>query len=323
MSFCAAWTGERLAVLDDQVRAELGHVFPSLWALTDGREVALQHERHRSHRAVRQLLEQLAEPRPLVLVLDDVHWADAASVELLGALLRRPPAAVLIALGMRSGQTSERLSGPLERAYREGVLTPIELRALSAEEARELLGETVDAAAAAGAVRGERRQPVLPPAARPVTRHRTSGQARSRCPSGRHRRACRGRRVVERGVAQLSEAGRLVLEGAAVAGDPFEPELAAASAATSETACDRRHRRALGARSGPLDRRPPPLPLPAPARSTRGLRSHPRRLAAGCPPTMRPAARRAWGDGGRARPPRGALSPRGRPRRGRDPARGR
>jgi DNA-binding CsgD family transcriptional regulator/tetratricopeptide (TPR) repeat protein len=34
----------------------------------------------------------------------------------------------------------------------------------------------------------------------------------------------------------LSNAGRLVLEGAAVAGDPFEPELAAAVAATSEAA---------------------------------------------------------------------------------------
>ena len=61
--------------------------------------LALQHERYRSHRAVRALLERLAEARPLVLVLDDLHWADSASVELLGALLRRPPAAaVLMAL---------------------------------------------------------------------------------------------------------------------------------------------------------------------------------------------------------------------------------
>jgi DNA-binding NarL/FixJ family response regulator len=36
-------------------------------------------------------------------------------------------------------------------------------------------------------------------------------------------------------LALLSPGGRLVLEGAAVAGDPFEPELAAAAAATSET----------------------------------------------------------------------------------------
>jgi DNA-binding NarL/FixJ family response regulator len=37
-------------------------------------------------------------------------------------------------------------------------------------------------------------------------------------------------------LALLSAEGRLVLEGAAVAGDPFEPELAAAAAATSEAA---------------------------------------------------------------------------------------
>ena len=38
-----------------------------------------------------KLLERLAATEPMVLVLDDVHWADKASVELLGALLRRPP----------------------------------------------------------------------------------------------------------------------------------------------------------------------------------------------------------------------------------------
>ena len=78
------------------MQAELAHVLPSLSALADGRAVAHQHERYRSHRAVRALLEQLAQTRPLVLVLDDFHWADPASVELLGALLRRPPAAAVL-----------------------------------------------------------------------------------------------------------------------------------------------------------------------------------------------------------------------------------
>ena len=73
--------------------------------------MALQHERYRSHRAVRALLEQLASTQPLVLVLDDLHWADSASVELLGALLRRPPAApVLMALAVRPRHVPERLS---------------------------------------------------------------------------------------------------------------------------------------------------------------------------------------------------------------------
>jgi len=85
-----------LAALDDEVQAELAHVFPSLSALAVGREVASQSDRYRSHRAVRGLLAQLAAARPLVLVLDDFHWADSASVELLGALLRRPPAAAVL-----------------------------------------------------------------------------------------------------------------------------------------------------------------------------------------------------------------------------------
>src|SRR6478735_2135266 len=125
----------RFVALDDDVRSELAHVFPSLTALASGRRVALQHERYRSHRAVRSLLEELASTQPLVLVLDDLHWADAASIELLGALLRRPPAApVLLALAMRPRHVPERLSSALERAWRADQLTRIELRALNAEE---------------------------------------------------------------------------------------------------------------------------------------------------------------------------------------------
>src|SRR5512133_361177 len=140
----------RLARLDEDVRTELAHVFPSLSALAPARQVALQHERYRSHRAVRALLEALAKTRPLVLVLDDFHWADSASAELLGALLRRPPAAaVLIAVSFRPRQMPERLAAALERAHRAAALTRIELDALTPLEARELLGETVDAADAA------------------------------------------------------------------------------------------------------------------------------------------------------------------------------
>src|SRR5436190_9493883 len=140
----------RLAALDDDVRTELAHVFPSLTALGTEREVALQHERYRSHRAVRELLEQLAAAQPLVLVLDDVHWADSASVELVGALLRRPPAApVLLALAVRPHQVPERLSAALDRAHRTETLSRIELGALSPEEARQLLGAAVEHADAA------------------------------------------------------------------------------------------------------------------------------------------------------------------------------
>ena len=46
----------------------------------------------RTHRAVRALLEALGAGSRVVLALDDVHWADDASLELIGHLLRRPAA---------------------------------------------------------------------------------------------------------------------------------------------------------------------------------------------------------------------------------------
>jgi predicted ATPase len=111
----------RLANLDDATRAELAHIFPSL----DGG--ARDEARYRLHRAARALLEELARPKPLVLILDDLHWADSGSLELLGSLLRRPPAApVLLALAVRPRQVPERLVAALERVRRIvlGELTP-------------------------------------------------------------------------------------------------------------------------------------------------------------------------------------------------------
>ena len=75
------------------VLADLAQVLPLINSAVDGSGAPVTHERYRSHRAVRLLLERLAANRPLVLVLDDLHWADSGSFELLLALLRRPPAA--------------------------------------------------------------------------------------------------------------------------------------------------------------------------------------------------------------------------------------
>ena len=228
---------ERLAALDEDVQAELAHVLPSLAALASGRAVAPQQERYRSHRAVRALLEQLAQTSPLVLVLDDFHWADSASVELLGALLRRPPAAaVLTAVALRPRQTPERLAATLERARREEMLTCVELGALTLLEAGELLGETVDADGVSVLYEESGGNPFY-----------LEQLARSQERDGAAEPASEGS-LTEIGVppavaaalgeelALLSKETRLVLEGAAVAGDPFEPELAAAAAAVSEAA---------------------------------------------------------------------------------------
>jgi len=226
-----------LTTLDDDVQAELAHVLPSLSALAAGRAVALQHERYRSHRAVRALLEHLALTRPLVLVLDDFHWADSASVELLGALLRRPPAAaVLVTIALRPRQTPERLANALARADRAAALTRVELGALTPAEAREFLGERIDAAGAAALYRESGGNPFyLEQLVRSPERAGRASTAPEISPTGLEVPAAVAASLSEE-LALLSACGRLVLEGAAVAGDPFEPELAAAAAATSETA---------------------------------------------------------------------------------------
>jgi ATP/maltotriose-dependent transcriptional regulator MalT len=235
--YVAGLEPNQLAVLDDDAQAELAQVFPSLWALTSGHEVAPQHERYRSYRAVRALLEQLAETRPLVLVLDDFHWADWASVELLGALLRRQPAAaVLIALALRPRQTPERLAATLERAHRSAAVTRVDLGALTLDEARQLLGERFDAARIAGLYQESGGNPFyLEQLARSPTRAAQLTSAPELSLTGLDVPSAVAASLAEE-LTLLSNGGRRVLEGAAVAGDPFEPELAAAAAASSESA---------------------------------------------------------------------------------------
>jgi ATP/maltotriose-dependent transcriptional regulator MalT len=226
-----------LATLSDGVRAEIAHVFPALAGLGGGRAVALQQERYRTHRAVRALLEQLARARPLVLVLDDVHWADAASIELLGVLLRKPPgAAVLTALALRSRQVPERLSSALERASRAGSLIRVELGALTLDQAREVIGGAIDGSAADALYRESGGNPFyLEQLVGSVDRARPAASAADRSLIDIGVPAAVAASLSEE-LDGLSDQTRRVLEGAAVVGDPFEPDLAANAAGTSEAA---------------------------------------------------------------------------------------
>ncbi|WP_327328573.1 AAA family ATPase [Streptomyces sp. NBC_01210] len=90
-------------------------------------------------RAVREFLEQLSVPR-LVLVLDDYHVADPASVELLASLLRRPPRApVLFALAYRNRQATPSLQAALRGRSEQVIVEHIHLEPLLEEEVGEML----------------------------------------------------------------------------------------------------------------------------------------------------------------------------------------
>jgi ATP/maltotriose-dependent transcriptional regulator MalT len=224
-----------LAGLSEDVRIELVHVFPSLSQLASTSEVALQHERYRAHHAVRALLEHLGGRQPLVLVLDDLHWADPASVEMLGALLRRPPAApVLIAAALRPRPMPERLWAALERAGRAGVLTRVDLGALTRAEAREVLGDEVDSSEADALYEESGGNPFYLEQLARSREHGAPAVPSSEVPVAGMSVPPAVAASLSGELAILPDMVRLVLQGAAVAGDPFEPELAAAAAGTSE-----------------------------------------------------------------------------------------
>ncbi len=78
-----------LQSLGPETLGVLAAIFPSLAASVDTLpEPRLQSERYRIHYAIRALLERLAERRPMVVIIDDVQWADAASVEMISHVLR-------------------------------------------------------------------------------------------------------------------------------------------------------------------------------------------------------------------------------------------
>jgi len=120
--------------------AELARVLPSLEAAPDG-EAGLVDERHRLHNSMRKLLGTLAGDGLLVVVLDDLHWADPSSIDLLGALLRRPPPGqVLLALGYRPRQVAERLRADVAVAERDRRGVILRLDPLSLEATTVLAG---------------------------------------------------------------------------------------------------------------------------------------------------------------------------------------
>jgi len=230
--FVAGLDPRRLASLDTETRAELGHILPALADRAARPAVVPREERHRAHRALRELLERLATTRPLVSVFDDVHWADPASVELLAALVRRPAAGrVLIAMAARPRQMPDRLLAAMERAARAGGLTRLDLCTLDRAEAGELLGRDVSSSVADSLYEESGGNPFY-----------LEQLARSPAPAGRAAAgtalgvgvptAVVGSLIEE--LAPLPPATRRMLEGAAVAGDPFEPDLACAAAEVDE-----------------------------------------------------------------------------------------
>ena len=222
----------RIDRLSDEDEGHLRAIFPSL-GTGPGAPIPLQDERYRSFRAVRLLLETLAARRPLLLVLDDLHWADDASLELLSYLLRqRPRGEVLIAFAHRPRQLAVRLAPGLADAITSGADQRLELSPLSAEEADSLLGE--------GFAEATRRELYLESGGNPFYLDQLARAAR-RGPRlepdpapGSGEVPAMVRAALEGELSELTEEQKTVVRSAATIGDTFEPELVAEAAELGE-----------------------------------------------------------------------------------------
>ena len=146
------WSGgqslEALAPRLGARAADLGIVLPEFGAPSApspsslrGDEV-LDAQRHRFFDAVAALLAEVGGGAPLVLVLDDLHWADRATLQLVRHLVRGPqPAPALFLATYREAELEA--DHPLRELVaglrREGSLRRLDIGGLGLDEVAELV----------------------------------------------------------------------------------------------------------------------------------------------------------------------------------------
>lgn len=140
-AYLASLDAHALERLEADRLGALAAVFPSLHRLDRAVEYpSTVTERFRVHRAVRDLLERLAGRRPLLLVLDDMHWADGASLELTSYLLRNPPQGeVLVAMALRPGQGGAAVAMSIGGAHGMPNVQTLDLEPLDVDSVKGLI----------------------------------------------------------------------------------------------------------------------------------------------------------------------------------------
>ncbi len=144
--------GRRLEQLPAHHRLEAARLLPELAAAGPAPGPGAQA---RFFEGVRQaVLALLAGPVPGVFFLDDVQWADEASLDLLAYLVRRlaeQPVLILVSWREASGPTAHALSRLLAEARRARAAAALTLRRLSPAEVREMAAAALPAAAVTAA----------------------------------------------------------------------------------------------------------------------------------------------------------------------------
>jgi class 3 adenylate cyclase/tetratricopeptide (TPR) repeat protein len=108
-------------------------------------------ERYRLFEGVSDFLLKVAATKPLLLFLDDLHWADGATLLLLGHLARRLPEGPLLAVGTYRDvevKAQHPIAALLAEMNRQRMGSSITLRPFAREEALALAGAVLGQAPA-------------------------------------------------------------------------------------------------------------------------------------------------------------------------------
>jgi DNA-binding CsgD family transcriptional regulator len=128
---------------------ELASLFPDLTPLEP---LDPDQERRRLFHAVAETVATLAGTQPVLLEIEDIHWGDTASLELLRYLAHRVSAQqVVIALSYRTDEVTLPFERWLAELDRTRVATELTLPRLSETELSTMLAAIFDGAAPGGA----------------------------------------------------------------------------------------------------------------------------------------------------------------------------
>lgn len=197
---------------------ELALLLPELRRRLPGAPVASDPEtrRYRLFEAIHELLSELAAHAPVVLVLDDLQWAEPSSLVLLRHLLRRGGGSALVIGAYRPTEASPELL----------ALPAIMLDGLEEVDVAQLVGHPL-------APKLHRDTGGNPLFVGEVVRHLEETGADL---AGPLELPGRVREVIARRLARLSEEAQRALAVAAVAGSEFELDVVAAAADRSADA---------------------------------------------------------------------------------------
>ncbi|MEU6782972.1 AAA family ATPase [Nonomuraea angiospora] len=210
-------------------------------------------DRFHAYRGIRALLTHLATGGGAVLALDDLHWADAPSLELTEFLLRRPPATgFLLAIACRSSMIPPAVADAVAR--QDAYLTRLSLSPLDEETAAALMPSDAGP--------GRRRLMYRISGGNPLflrALHDADDNDLAKLADGRPGAALALEEtlltMLRTELDRLTPAGRLAAYAAAVAGELASPvviaQVAELDAATAAAAVDELCGQGLGTLAGP------------------------------------------------------------------------